>query len=264
VGGGFHIGVGIGVGWFPLAPGEVFVPWYHVSRGYVNKVNITNTRVNVTQITNVYNNNVTNTHITYVNQHVSGGVTAVSHETFVNARPVAQNLAHVDERQLAEAPVTHDPRIQPVRSSVIGAGAPARVKPPQAIVNRPVVGMRNPTPPKAPFDQRQAAAKVRTETPGNPQPTGRGPSTVPRPGAAQPMANNGPANNPPPRPAENIRPSNPPHPLVRPAPPVQERPEHQQNEERKFAAWQQQRPKAEPPHPSQPSRPPAHSNGPHK
>ena len=65
-------GGGPGVAWFPLAPREVYVPWYRTSRGYVNNVNITNTRVNVTQVTNVYNvynsqpRNVTR--ITYVNQ----------------------------------------------------------------------------------------------------------------------------------------------------------------------------------------------------
>ena len=41
--------------WFPLGPGEVFVPAYHVSRTYVNQVNVTNTVVNVTKVTNVYN-----------------------------------------------------------------------------------------------------------------------------------------------------------------------------------------------------------------
>lgn len=268
-GGGFHLASGVGgagVGWFPLAPGEVFVPWYRVSRGYVNNVNITNTRVNVTQITNVYNvynNNVTNTHITYVNQRVQGGVTVVSHETFVNARPVARNLERVDERQLSEAPVTHNPQIQPARASVIGAGTPARARPPQAILSRPVVGTRNPTPSKAPFEQRQASM-VRTETPGNPQPAGR----------PEPMTSNRPENNPVPRPpsamrnegvspafhpSENTRaaepersaprPPNPPHPLVRPAPPLQERSEHQQSEQQKFQTWQQQRPNPEAPRP---------------
>src|SRR5439155_9088293 len=71
-GGGFSIGVGIGggVGWFPLAPGEVLVPWYRTSPRYVQNVNVTNTRVNVTQVTNVYNTVTVNkvTNVTYVNQ----------------------------------------------------------------------------------------------------------------------------------------------------------------------------------------------------
>ena len=48
-GAGFRFSAGVGVGWFPLAPGEVFLPGYRVSRGYVNNVNITNTSVNITQ-----------------------------------------------------------------------------------------------------------------------------------------------------------------------------------------------------------------------
>ena len=57
---GFHFSVGVGVAWFPLAPGEVFIPGYRVSRAYVNSVNITNTAVNVTRVTNVYNTVVVN------------------------------------------------------------------------------------------------------------------------------------------------------------------------------------------------------------
>ena len=41
--------------WFPLAPGEVYVPYYRGSRRYVERVNVTNTVVNVTRVTNVYN-----------------------------------------------------------------------------------------------------------------------------------------------------------------------------------------------------------------
>ncbi|KAJ8135867.1 hypothetical protein OY671_010920, partial [Metschnikowia pulcherrima] len=55
------VGGGPGVGWFPLAPREVYVPGYRVSNTYVRNVNITNTTiVNNTYITNVYENKVTN------------------------------------------------------------------------------------------------------------------------------------------------------------------------------------------------------------
>src|SRR5690348_18485961 len=46
VGIGVGGGVGANVGWFPLGPREVYVPSYHVSRTYVNNVNISNTTVN--------------------------------------------------------------------------------------------------------------------------------------------------------------------------------------------------------------------------
>src|SRR6266849_1375377 len=173
-GGGFAISGGPGVAWFPLAPGEVYMPYYRGSRGYVERLNVTNTVVNVTKVTNVYNvynsnqRNVTN--ITYVNQRVNNGVTVVSRETFVNARPVARNLGHFDPRQVADAPVDHRVSVQPIRASVLGAGTPARFRPPQAIINRQVVATQRPTPPKQPFEQRQAATNVRTVQPVPPQP----------------------------------------------------------------------------------------------
>jgi hypothetical protein len=262
VGGGF-VG-GVGVAWFPLAPREVFVPWYHTSPGYINNVNITNTRVNVTQITNVTNvyntttiNNTNVTHITYANQHVAGGVTAVSHDTFVNARPVAQNIAKVDPRQLESAPVTREMTAQPARQSVVGAGRPAAVRPPAAVLNRQVVATRTPPAPRSPFEQRQPATNVRTETPGEAQPAHAANQPPARPASEPARPEPPPINRPAPPQQQAARPAAPqPHPLVRPAPPVQERPEQQQNEAQKFNAWQQQRQQAAP-RPSAPPRPAA-------
>jgi hypothetical protein len=159
---GFRFSAGVGVGWFPLGPGEVFVPGYRVSRGYVNNVNITNTNVNITRITNVYNtvviNHTTVNNITYVNQRVNGGVTVVSHDAFVNSRPVAQNVMRVDAREIANAPISHRVEVEPVRQSVVGAGRPVSVRPPVAVINRPVVAQRTPPAPPRSFEQRQVQA----------------------------------------------------------------------------------------------------------
>ena len=160
---GFHFSAGVGVGWFPLAPGEVYVPGYHVSRAYVNNVNITNTSVNVTRVTNVYNTVIVNrsttiNNITYVNQRVNNGVTVVSHDAFVNARPVAQNVMRVDQREILAAPVSRVASVEPVRGSVVGAGRQASVRPPAAVINRPVVAVRTPPAPQRSMDQRQAQA----------------------------------------------------------------------------------------------------------
>jgi hypothetical protein len=290
-GSGFQISVAVGggpgVAWFPLAPGEVWVPPYRVSRTYVNNVNITNTRVNVTQVTNVYNvynTNTTNvTHITYVNQHVTNAVTVVSRDTFVNARPVARNVVQVNQKEIVEAPVSHMAPVQPERASVMGAGAPARFRPPAAVVNRQVVATRTPTPPRAPLEQRQAAVNVRTETPVQPQPTPRNnaremPQSDVRP--AQPNAAPRPVQPAQPSEAYHAQPSPPQgrniprppsaeggHPLVRTAPPVQERgPQQQQSEEQKFRNWDQQRQQQAHAAPRPPERtaPPAHEQKPQK
>jgi hypothetical protein len=148
-GSGFHFSAGVGVAWFPLAPGEVFIPGYHVSRGYVNSVNVTNTAVNVTKVTNVYHAVVVNrdfSNVTFANRNVSGGVTAVSQDTFVNGRSVARNVMPVPSKELAAAPVSNALAVEPARSSVFGAGKPVANKPPAAATNRPVVALRTPAP----------------------------------------------------------------------------------------------------------------------
>jgi hypothetical protein len=82
--GGGPGGFGGNVGWFALGPREVYVPPYQVSRGYMNRVNISNTTVNTTVITNVYNTTIINkttsiTNVTYANRNVQGAVTVVPH-----------------------------------------------------------------------------------------------------------------------------------------------------------------------------------------
>lgn len=158
---GSHFSFGAGVGWFPLAPGEVFVPSYRVSRAYMNTVNLTNTHVEMTKITNVYNTVVINhanttNDFTYANRVLPGGVTVVSRDTFINARPVARNVLSVPEKELAAAPVAHGAGVEPVRASVIGSGKPVESKPPSAMMNRQVVAMRSPVPMPASFEERQA------------------------------------------------------------------------------------------------------------
>ena len=222
---GFHFSAGVGVGWFPLAPGEVYVPGYHVSRTYVNNVNITNTTVNVTKVTNVYNTVIINksttiNNITYVNQHVNNGVTVVSHDTFVNARPFADHVMLVDTREIASAPVSHVVVAEPIRSSVVGTGRPVSTRPPAAVVSRTVVAVRTPPPPPPPIEQRQAQAGghlneqllVRPAGPTQPAPMS--------PGSHQPPAQQGfrPFGQPTQAPSENTQVK----PMLRPQPRVYE------------------------------------------
>ena len=157
-GGGFSIGIGVGsgVGWFPLAPGEVYVPWYRTSPRYVQNVNVTNTRVNVVQVTNVYNNYTVNkvTNVTYVNQRVRNSVTVVNHDTFVNARPVYRNVVRVDSRQIQRAQVSPAVirTVQPDRQSVVGTARQVNYRPPQRAITRPVVATRQPVVASRPMD----------------------------------------------------------------------------------------------------------------
>lgn len=143
--------------WFPLGPREVFVPAYRVSDAYVTRVNVTNTVVERTTVINVYHNtNVTN--ITYVNQRVNGGITAVSHDTFVNARAVNNNVIRDSDRELASAPIARSVAAAPERASFVGGERPAGKQPPKTVVNRTVVTQKTPPPVRQSFDRPANAA----------------------------------------------------------------------------------------------------------
>jgi hypothetical protein len=161
-GGGF----GGNVGWFPLGPREVYVPSYSVSREYVNRVNISNTTVNTTTITNVYNTTVVNktttniTNVTYVNRNVAGAVTAVPQRAFVSAQPVARAAVAVNPREVASAPVSARAAVAPSRESVLGlhANSAGRVTaPPAAVASRQVIAKATPPPPPVAFAKQQQA-----------------------------------------------------------------------------------------------------------
>jgi len=168
--GGAHWGVGVAVGgapaagvaWFPLGPRDVYCPSYHVSHTYVTNVNVSNTTIiNRTQVTNVYNNvyvnktvNVTN--VTYQNQTAPNAVTAVSHQAFVSAQPVHNNMIRVAQREVVSAPVAPiAPAVAPQQRSVLGAGAEARVRPPAPALSRPVVARMAPPPAPVSFAKQQ-------------------------------------------------------------------------------------------------------------
>jgi hypothetical protein len=144
------VGGGGGMAWFPLGPREVYVPPYRTSERYVQNVNVTNTTVNVVNVTNVYNNvTVNNTrvnNITYMHQTNVQAVTAVSHDTFVNARPVAVATVRVNPEQMRAAEVQRTVAVAPVQKSVVGAAPPAAVRPPQAVMQRQVVAKEVPPP----------------------------------------------------------------------------------------------------------------------
>lgn len=152
-GGGFGVGVAFGggfsgVAWFPLGPRDVFVPGYRASARYVQSINITNSRVvNVTQVATVYNNVYVNHNTTVINNytyaHNDTAVTAVSRETFVNARPVAGATVRVSAQQIQSARAVETSPIAPTRTSYVSATA-------HLSTNRPAV----------PFTQRAVVARL--------------------------------------------------------------------------------------------------------
>ena len=164
--GGGPGGFGGNVGWFPLGPREVYVPSYHVSEGYMTRVNVSSTTVNVTQVTNVYNTTIIHNttvinNVTYVNRGVQGAVTAVPQQAFVSAQPVARAAVVVNAREIAAAPISARMAVAPTQASVVGprvASAGVRVAAPSAaIMNRQVVAKRTPPPPPVSFARQQQA-----------------------------------------------------------------------------------------------------------
>ena len=109
-GGGLGVGVGFGfggVGWVPLAPFEVFHPWWGRGfyGGYRNNVFVNNTTiVNNTNITNVYSN-----------ARVNGGVTGVNASEFGRGR----QFTPLNSSQIQQAGLVHGVLpVSPDRSSL--------------------------------------------------------------------------------------------------------------------------------------------------
>jgi Family of unknown function (DUF6600) len=166
-GAGFGVSVAFGggiagVGWFPLGPRDVFVPAYRTSPRYFQNINVTNTRiVNVTEVTNVYNTVYINRDRTVVNNYTYArnqtAVTAVSRDTFVNARPVAGAQVRVSAEQIQSARAVETAPIAPTRSSYVSSSA-------RLATNRPAV----------PFAQRPVVARLTPAvTRPAPQPSNR-------------------------------------------------------------------------------------------
>ena len=216
VGGG---AIGGGVAWFALGPREVYVPSYHVSPVYLNRINVTNTVVNV----NITNVNITN--VTYVNRGAPGAVMAVQQAAFASARPVQSAAIVVRPEALRSATVVATAAVAPTRASVTMAPkAGARiVQPPAAMQGRAVVAKRTPPPPPVPFAQKQQALaanagrpldtnqvqQIRKSAPA-PAPAvrqvqARTPTAAPQPTAGQPNRPAGQA--PPPRTAQPTTPA---------------------------------------------------------
>jgi hypothetical protein len=170
-GAGFGIGVSTGpVGWFPLGPRDVYVPWYHASRNYFTNVNVRNTTIiNNTYITNVYNDYSRGrplTNMNYAYRQNVGAVTAVPRAAFVGARQVNAARVQVNAAQLRNANVATRVRIAPTRQSFVAANAQrARVTPSAQVANRNVIARTAPPPKPAPVDRRIAAIEKNNSQP---------------------------------------------------------------------------------------------------
>lgn len=180
---GASVSVGGGaIGWFPLGPGDVYRPAYHVSREYFTRVNVTNTVVNATNVTNIYNN-PTRTNSRYANIDRANAVTAVPTQAFVDARPVQRAAVKVDARAIRQAAVVAAVPVAPARTSIVGAAAPAQSRPNAAVTERAVVAKQPPPPAPPSIGQREEALK---RQPGQPLDSAELRKLAPQNAAARP------------------------------------------------------------------------------
>lgn len=155
--GGVSIGIGTApVGWFPLGPRDVYVPWYRASRNYFTNVNVRNTTIiNNTYITNVYNDYSRGRPVTGVNYAYRNvnAVTAVPRDAFVGSRGVANARMQINEANLRNAQVVSRVGIAPQRAS-FAATAGRGTAPPAAAMTRPVIARSAPPAAAAPIASR--------------------------------------------------------------------------------------------------------------
>jgi hypothetical protein len=149
-----------GVGWLPLAPGEVYLPGYRVSARYLNNVNASNSKfADAGYITNVYQNPALQNR--YANRTAPRALTVVTQGSFTSGQPVVgRTIAPPLQWQQANA-TARPPGIAPSQQSVLGAAAQMPVRrPPSAIATRPVVARRAPPPAPPSFERQMDAMRA--------------------------------------------------------------------------------------------------------
>jgi hypothetical protein len=160
--GGSHGSVSISVGrsptvgWFPLAPREIYVPGYRVSPRYVRNVNVTHV-TNITNVNTIINNPTQYmAEARYVNRGLPRAVTVVPSTVIERRQPVAPAITRVNdqvmremvyERPRAVAPVKAPPRWE---KGIRPPAADPRTARPGYAPTRPVAGPDTPsaTPPR--------------------------------------------------------------------------------------------------------------------
>jgi hypothetical protein len=116
--------------WFALGPHDTYVPWYHASPQYENRVNVSNQYDrNAGEVRAIYNEQ------TLAGAYAGGGAhgyanrplatVAVTQANFAAGRPVGRPDTRVSAETVANAPVVPHPLVTPQRTMVVGTSARA-------------------------------------------------------------------------------------------------------------------------------------------
>ena len=141
---GVSISVGAApVGWFPLAPREVYVPAYRASPRYVQQVNVTHV-TNVTNITTIVNNrNGEADRRDFANRKYAHAVTFVPADVMTRRQPVGPAAARYRNDPQVRALVADNAQPAPVLTAPPVTAPPVAPRPPQGRAT-----------PRPPFDGR--------------------------------------------------------------------------------------------------------------
>jgi TonB family protein len=149
------------IAWFPLGPGEAYVPAYRSSRDYLARMNDTNTtwrnrdRYDYSQRRYVSQRD-------YSNALIAGAVVAVASEIFSSSKPVHRSAVRVDNATFMSKEIARTAPVAPVKASVLAAStttAAASVAapvPPRELRERKMVAKKEPPPRRVKFDRKQA------------------------------------------------------------------------------------------------------------
>lgn len=174
---------GPAVGWFPLAPREVYVPSYRVSPRYVQNINITHVR-NVTTINNVYRN--PDAQRDYANRRLPNALTVVPSTVMTGRQPVAPAASRMRDTPLVRDIANRPPPTvvaPPVAAPTFAARATDRsaIRPPPGLPQVGQSGGRPGMPDRDRGDRRGDRADRGDR--GN---AAAPPAAVPQPGVAAP------------------------------------------------------------------------------
>ncbi len=150
---------GAPIGWFPLGPRDVYVPSYRASRDYFNRVNVSNTTININNYGGVYTSYASGranlSQVRYANRGIAGAITAVPGNVFTGAQPVRQSILNVDRNASARSELMSMARLSPSQNSVTGRAPAAAAQPNRAVFDRNVIARTAPQTRMQSFANRQ-------------------------------------------------------------------------------------------------------------
>ncbi|HTR37864.1 MAG TPA: DUF6600 domain-containing protein [Bryobacteraceae bacterium] len=142
--------------WFPLGPGEAYIPPFRCTHGYLTDINVTNTAIaNPLELPNL---DVAQEQ--YLNRTAPGAVTAVTQETFAGGGSVGRAAIAAPPHIAATAKVSgRAPAVAPTLFSVSPGMGSGVSQPPEALRVRQVLVWRIPIPEPLPFERIETLRK---------------------------------------------------------------------------------------------------------